>query len=185
MIKVKKIPNNCILACSGGVDSMSLFHYLINGRKQFSVYHFDHGTPFSFSAKTFLKEMCEKHNILLECFSFYGENANEYTWRTWRNEIMRAADKPVITAHHLEDSIESWLMRTRPMSYNIGNIYRPFIDASKKSILDYASRNGISFIEDPSNTDISFKRNKVRHVLLPLMREIGINPLNLMDKSHE
>lgn len=185
MIKVKKIPKNCILACSGGVDSMSLFHYLINGRKQFSVYHFDHGTPFASSAKALVKDTCENNKILFECFSFDEELATEHTWRNWRNRIMQQADRPVITAHHLEDSIESWLMRTRPMSYNIGNIYRPFIDASKKSIIDYALRNGINFMEDPSNSDTSFKRNKVRHELLPLMRQIGINPLNLMGKSHE
>lgn len=185
MIKVKKIPKDCILACSGGVDSMVLFHYLINGRKQFSVYHFDHGTPFATSAKNLVKEICEKHKVLFECFSFGGQVATEYTWRNWRNEIMQQAGKPVITAHHEEDSIESWLMRTTKMSYNIGNIYRPFIDASKKSITDYASRNGINFIEDPSNVDTSYKRNKVRHELLPLMRQIGINPLSLMGKSHE
>ena len=157
MIKVKKIPKDCILACSGGVDSMVLFHYLINGRKQFSVYHFDHGTPFATSAKNLVKEICEKHKVLFECFSFGGQVATEYTWRNWRNEIMQQA----------------------------GNIYRPFIDASKKSITDYASRNGINFIEDPSNVDTSYKRNKVRHELLPLMRQIGINPLSLMGKSHE
>ena len=46
-------------------------------------------------------------------------------------------------------------------------IIRPMLDIQKDEILYYAQDNKLLWIDDPSNKDINFRRNKMRHIILP------------------
>lgn len=181
MLKItKKIPLKFYLACSGGVDSMSLLNLFIKGRQDFEVIHFDHGTKYGQLARKLVEETCAENEISCMTYKYPQKEASELLWSQWRNEIMQGVYFPVITAHHLNDSVESFLMRGSPISYQKGNIIRPLIRCTKKQILQYACHNKLVWLDDPSNMNSSHRRNKIRNELIPLMRECGINPINLI-----
>ena len=175
-----KIPKKFYLALSGGVDSMVLYHFFLTGRKDFKVIHFDHNTKYGRSARNLVEQLCVRHAVPFTTYNYPQKIGSEVEWSKWRNEIMQSADLPVITAHHLNDSVESYLMRGTPITLVNGNIIRPLILCDKSSILHYANNHNLIWLDDPSNEDSSYRRNKIRNELIPLMRECGINPVNLL-----
>lgn len=54
-----------------------------------------------------------------------------------------------------------------------GNIFRPLLSQSKEDILKYVVEFDISFREDMTNMDTSFDRNKIRHQVIPILKEIN------------
>lgn len=58
------------------------------------------------------------------------------------------------------------------MSLVSGCIFRPLLSVKKSEILQYAEENTIVFREDSSNLDITFQRNRIRHTLVPILRDI-------------
>lgn len=58
------------------------------------------------------------------------------------------------------------------MSLLSGCIFRPLLDIRKSDILEYAKQHHILFRDDSSNLDTTFQRNKIRHTLVPVLRDI-------------
>lgn len=88
----------------------------------------------------------------------------------------------IVTAHHLEDRAETVLLRLlrgagpeglSVLPARLGNRLRPMIHASKTQIQGYITRHQVPFASDPSNTNNRFLRVRVRHELLPLLRELS------------
>lgn len=182
MLKVTNVPiGQFTIAVSGGIDSISLANYLFNGKRQFNVIHFNHNTQHSQHAEDFVYEWCKERNLSLS-IRYYVGHPSENAWARWRNEIMQSHENPVLTAHHMDDSVESYLMRGKPIAPRNRNIVRPFIFTTREDIVNYAINN-IEWVDDPSNMDTSYRRNKIRHELLPLMRKCGINPYNLIKEK--
>jgi tRNA(Ile)-lysidine synthase len=83
----------------------------------------------------------------------------------------------IATAHTADDQAETALLRAvrgaglAGIPSSNGLVVRPLLDRTRAQLRDVLSERGISWIEDPSNTDTRFERNWVRHVLLPLVRE--------------
>lgn len=183
-MKISKLPQSPFaLALSGGMDSAVLGTFLLNGshRFKFSVIHFNHGTDYGKVAEKFVTTWCSKYNINMDCYVYkHGENT-EVAWSLWRNSIMQKHPIPVLTAHHMDDSVESYLMGFRQINGSNGNIHRPLIKVSKQEIRDYASSHNVKYVDDPSNATSCCRRNKIRNELIPLMKECGINPHNLID----
>ncbi len=86
----------------------------------------------------------------------------------------------IITCHHLDDCVETWLMssihgKPKLIPYKRGsNIFRPFLMTNKKTIKEYALKKQVSWIEDPSNSQTNFMRNHTRLNLIP--QALVINP---------
>ena len=86
----------------------------------------------------------------------------------------------LITCHHLDDAVETWVMsamhgQCKLIPYQRGQkIFRPFLMTSKKSIKEYADRKGINWVEDPSNSRTEYIRNHIRHSLMPGI--LKVNP---------
>ncbi len=88
----------------------------------------------------------------------------------------------VAVAHNLNDNIETLLLNLirgtgiaglTGMKPSANHIIRPLLFATRKSIEEYRNENNISFREDKTNTDTKFIRNKIRHKVIPLLREIN------------
>ena len=105
-------------------------------------------------------------------------------------KIMRENNIPIlVTAHHSEDQIESILLHVlrgsgvsglcgiQPCrSFSQGAfIVRPILHAQKQDILSYCAENSIEFVTDSTNSDTSYKRNAIRHEILPKLRELQPN----------
>ncbi|MDR2339054.1 MAG: tRNA lysidine(34) synthetase TilS [Deltaproteobacteria bacterium] len=88
----------------------------------------------------------------------------------------------VVTAHHADDLTETILLKLvkgagpgglvgiPPKS---GRLLRPLLGFSKSELLELAKAPGLSWVEDPSNGDLSLPRNLLRHEVLPLLRKLN------------
>lgn len=184
MIKIQgKLPRKVYLACSGGVDSMAVLDFLRN-KHEVVVLHFDHSADNSRETAEFVHNYCEKNNILgyfekLRA-DFTPKNNKEDFWRKHRYSFLdRFTDAPVITCHHLDDCVETWVWSSlhgegKIVPYRRKNVIRPFRLNRKRDLALWAAVNNIPFVEDDSNNDLRYTRNYIRHEMMPNI--LRVNP---------
>ena len=184
MIKLQtKLPKDIYVACSGGVDSMAALDFL-RRKHNVIVLHYNHGTGHGNYAATWMYNYCRTNNIGF----ILGKNdvdkpkgmSQEEHWRNVRyNFLDNYNDKPVITAHHLDDCVETWLFSSMhgtgkwiPSKRN--NVLRPFRLTRKRDFELWVNLNNIPYISDDSNNDLCYNRNYIRHKMMPHV--LRINP---------
>lgn len=188
-----KIQSGSIVALSGGSDSMFVLHFLLSGRKSPKALYFNHGTVHGAEAQTFVENECKKLGVELIVKQLSalksGKQSPEEYWRDERYKAFSQFSEPVITGHHLNDAIEWWVMsslhgegRLIPVKNN--NVIRPFLMLDKKDIMSYIARKGIEYIDDPSNNDCKYRRNHVRHVLMPEVLKINPGIASVIRKKY-
>jgi tRNA(Ile)-lysidine synthase len=188
-----------LLAVSGGVDSMVLMDILYRcGRERgipIAVAHLNHGLR----GETALRDARFVHRMAsrLGIPFFYakadvkgyrnhsGLSIEEAGRRLRYRFLSRIAEHHhytrIATGHHLNDNAEVILMRLLrgsgrqglsgiPAIRN-GLIIRPLLDLSREEICTYELEAGFTHVEDETNSDESFLRNRIRHSLMPLLRE--------------
>ena len=185
-----------LLAVSGGVDSMVLFHLFKNAVSNFSVAHCNFllrgndsdddelfvqsickksGTEF-FSKKFETKKMASEHTISIQMAS----RKLRYDW------FHDLADENkfdyIVTAHHFNDSVETILFNIsrgtgisgiKGISKKENKLIRPLLNFTKNDILEFAKKNKIKFREDVSNNDEKYKRNKIRNSIIPYFQSLN------------
>lgn len=184
MIKIYgEIPHKIHLACSGGVDSMAVLDFLRRGKKEVIVCYFNHGTPHSKYVWDHLKDFCDKEGIKtlygeVKRDKLKGESLEEY-WRNIRYDFFNSIDGDIITCHHLDDVIETYLFSTihgksKLISYRNQNVIRPFLGTKKYDFVKWCQDKKVPFWDDKSNLDVDFARNRIRHNIIPEV--LKINP---------
>lgn len=171
-----KLPNKCGIACSGGVDSMAILDFLTKDKKR-EVYclYYNHGTKHSIETEKFVKDYCDKNEITFISDKYVGEQPTsnkEDFWRKLRYKFLKSFNFPVITCHHLNDQIETWLFTSikhegKLIPYKNDNIIRPFLITEKSELISWCERKSITFYDDPSNYSTEYMRNYIRHELIP------------------
>tara|TARA_R110002074_G_scaffold62629_2_gene150274 strand:- start:178 stop:795 length:618 start_codon:yes stop_codon:yes gene_type:complete len=182
---IGKIPQRVTVACSGGIDSMSIANFLLEGRRKVHLAYFNHDTPHSRDAEQFVKKYAAKNRLTLTVGRVRGTRGKLSLEEFWRNEryefLTSLGDNYVITCHHLDDVVETWLFKC--LHGNPGlipysrepNIFRPFLMTEKSAIVSYADRKGVDFIDDPSNRMTkNIMRNHIRHNVMPQV--LKVNP---------
>jgi len=183
MIKLQtKLPREVYVACSGGVDSMAVVDFLRNNHN-ITVVYFDHGTQHSTTAGVFIGNYCSKHNLPL----MYGritrdrerdESQEEY-WRNERYKFFSSINADIITCHHLDDCVETWVWSSmhgegKIIPYRNGNVIRPFRLTRKRDFQLWANLKNVPHVEDDSNADTCYTRNYIRHEMMPHV--LRVNP---------
>ena len=112
----------------------------------------------------------------------------EEWWREERIKAFHALKFPVITGHHLNDQVETWIWscihgQPKLIPYRNVNVIRPFLLTSKTEIVKWADKRNVKFIEDESNYDIRFQRNLIRHNLMPEILKINIGIEKVIKKK--
>jgi len=181
-----KIPKEeFIVACSGGKDSMVLVDFLLRyPQNKFSLAFFNHGTSDCIKAEVFLQQWSQERGLKLYKGKITRERSkSESIEEYWRNERYKFLDSfncTVLTAHHLDDVIETWVMSSIKggnsllIPYKRGNVIRPLLMVSKKEINEWCDKNVLKYVEDESNKNIVHLRNYVRHIVMPHV--LKINP---------
>ncbi|WP_177765412.1 tRNA lysidine(34) synthetase TilS [Flavobacterium sp. I3-2] len=183
-----------LLAISGGVDSMVLLDLFKKSPYQIAVAHcnFNLRSEASDLDEQLVKEYCNENNIHFFVNSFntvaYAElhkqsiqiAARELRYQ-WFDELLKNNNLDyLVTAHHLDDSVETFLINfTRGTGLDglLGipeineQIVRPLLIFSRNQILDYAIQNNIAWREDASNATTKYLRNKIRHDIIPILKE--------------
>lgn len=177
-----------VLAVSGGADSAVLLDCVVRlrtSRHNIVVASVDHGTgevateatavAVSAAARAGLPAISERLTL-----SQYDEaTLREGRWKFLRR-VAAAHDATVVTAHSLDDHIETVVMRVLRGSGARGlagllaesGIERPLLEHRRAAIRDYARIRGIEFVEDPSNASLVYLRNRIRLQLLPSLRAV-------------
>ncbi|MEN8138137.1 MAG: tRNA lysidine(34) synthetase TilS [Bacteroidota bacterium] len=111
----------------------------------------------------------------------------------WFKELSKQNNFDYIAvAHHLNDNIETILMNLSRgtgitgisgMKDISGNIIRPLLPFSRNEIEQYANENNLQWREDLSNLDTIYKRNKIRHELIPLFEELNPSFVDSFSKN--
>lgn len=172
---------DCVVAVSGGVDSMTLLHFLkdYNNVSAVHIHHNSHTDDDT--ALKLVEDYCSKYNIPLDVFKISEkiESNFECQARDFRRNIFKQYKKPVYLGHTLDDQVEEYLMsnikgRLRVINAVNGNIRRPFLFIKKSDLYEYARENDIPYIDESTNFDGSNQRSYCRNFIVP--HALLINP---------
>ncbi len=186
-----------LCAVSGGADSMCLLH-MLSQREDISLVaaHFNHQLRGEEADRdeAFVRDFCGEHGIPLtvgrgdvEAFARQEKLSIEEAGRTLRYTFLfRTAEEEncglIATAHNAEDNAETLLLHLlrgsglqglTGISPRLHQLVRPLLTTSRREIEAYLSEYGVPHMEDSTNSDDSYTRNRVRHQLIPLLEEMN------------
>ena len=212
-LKLKE--NKFLLAHSGGVDSSVLFDLFLKLDLQFGLVHCNFNLRGNESEDdyNFVKEVANSYKK-----TFFYKKFNTIKYSTlnkksiqlsarelrysWFLEILEKENyKYIVTAHHLNDQLETFLINSSRGSGLKGiigipsknnNLLRPLLIFSKDKILDYAKKNKIKWREDSSNKENKYLRNFIRNKIIkdwikydPELINKFSNTLKNLNSTHE
>lgn len=182
-----------IIAVSGGVDSMVLLDIMtkILPAKCIVVAHINHKMrPESDIEYKEIQNITHAYKCTFEGYTYHHNKGNfQASARKARYQFFQALAQKynanyLLTAHHLDDQIETIFMRiTRGSSFSGYSgmkrrvkrrnytIVRPFLHIPKEDLYTYAKTQGISYFEDASNEEDTYTRNRFRKYIIPLLKE--------------
>lgn len=189
------IPGDKVLiGVSGGADSVALVHLMVELRPvmdlQLAVAHLNHGLRSDASDReaAFVEELSHKLGLLFHCEKIelvphqgsLEERARRARYRFYRRLLHAYGYDKLALGHQADDNAESVLLHLLRGSGIRGlsgippkrgrAIVRPLIETSRSDIKIYLKSRGIAHVEDASNNDIRFQRNRIRHQLIPLLQ---------------
>lgn len=200
-----------LLAVSGGADSMvlaSLFRdfgqEIQDSKFRFQVAHINYklrGNDSDLDQKT-VQDFCEKNHIKFHLYEVSEKDQKpENSIQLWARELRYRFFKEIqerekleflVTAHHLNDQLETFIINLSKAAginglsgipSNDNNILRPLLNFSKKEIYQFAELNHIEFREDLSNKKNDYLRNKIRNQIVPMLIETNDHFLDNFRKS--
>lgn len=201
-LKDKKL----LIAISGGLDSVVLTHLCNQLKLSVSLAHCN------FKLRNEESDLDEKFVVKLSQISsnqifkiyFNTENyaqeqktsiqiaARELRYQWFQELATKQQFDYILTAHHADDNLETFLINlTRGSGLEgftgipekKGNIIRPLLPFSRVEILEYAKENQLEWREDASNASTKYIRNKIRHQIVPVLKEINPNLLDSFSKT--
>ncbi|MCQ2112879.1 MAG: tRNA lysidine(34) synthetase TilS [Bacteroidaceae bacterium] len=188
--------DHIVVALSGGADSVFLLHSLISIGYHCEAAHcnFHLRGEESNRDEEFVKSLCKRLNTKLHTISFDTETyakqkgisiemaARELRYK-WFEKIRKESNSQYIAvAHHRDDNIETVLLNMlrstglkgmRGIQPKNGHIVRPLLCISRKDILHHLKSMGETYVNDSTNFETIYKRNKIRLELMPLLRTIN------------
>jgi tRNA(Ile)-lysidine synthase len=190
-------PNDTLLVgVSSGIDSVVLVDLLYHAGLAFAVAHcnFNLRGEESDQDETFVRQLATKYDKPFYCQSFDTvgiasergisiEMAARDLRYEWFEEIRKSHHYDwIVVAHHRDDQIETFFLNLARgtgisgltgMKVINGKVIRPLLFATRKEIEKYAIEKFLDYRDDSSNSHTDFQRNKIRHLILPLMEELN------------
>jgi tRNA(Ile)-lysidine synthase len=183
-----------LIGVSGGADSVALVHLMVALRRvmdlQLAVAHLNHGLRSDASDREagFVEELSNKLGLLFHCKKIeldphrgsLEERARRARYRFYKHLMHEYGYNKLALGHQADDNAESVLLHLLRGSGIRGLsgippkrgrvIVRPLIETSRSDIEAYLKSCGIAHVEDASNNDMRFQRNRIRHQLIPLLQ---------------
>jgi len=185
-----------LLAVSGGVDSVALLHLFHKAGFEVGIAHCNFGLrdvesdederfvnelAKTYSCPIFIKRF--KTKTFAKAHSVSTQMAARDLRYQWFREL--AEDQKyewIATAHHANDSIETTILNltrgtglagVHGINSTAGKVIRPLLFASRREIEGYVKQNDLSWKEDRTNASTDYKRNLVRHKVIPLLEKMN------------
>lgn len=197
-----------LLAISGGLDSTVLAHLLHRSGIPFSMAHCNFGLRGEESDKDelFVKELAGRlgTRVFVKRFETkaYGAEkgistqmaARELRYEWFYKLLEEENLSGIIAAHHADDQLETVMLNLLRgtgiegiygMSESREKIIRPLLPFSRTAISEFAGAEGIDWREDSSNASIDYKRNFIRHQVMPRIAEFDPSALSLLQNSFD
>ena len=186
-----------VCAVSGGADSMCLLHYLSQrGDLTLHAAHFDHRLRGEESDRdaAFVRDWCERNHIPFHLGSGdvsaeakKRKKGVEETARALRYDFLSQLARElnahsVATAHNAGDNAETVLMHLlrgsglqglTGIAPRQGRYVRPLLTTPRSDIEVYLEKHHVGHVEDSTNADDAYTRNRVRHQLIPVLEELS------------
>lgn len=174
---------SCLVALSGGPDSAALA-FLANrfGRSTRAV-HVDHGQPASATLAAAAEKIAAEVGIPFTCVAVdvpqgasFEDHARQVRYEALHNACQ--AGEVILTGHSADDNAETFLLNLLrgtgltglggiPMER--GSVIRPLLEVPRAVIRALVESEGLSAVADPSNEDLAYARNRIRHEVLPML----------------
>jgi tRNA(Ile)-lysidine synthase len=200
------LQSKLLIAVSGGKDSMALADLIEKLGYNYAVAHcnFCLRDKESDRDENFVQDYfkIKQKNIYTKRFNTlnYSEEKNisiQMSARelryNWFQELLEANEFDyIITAHHLNDAIETFFINTlrgtglnglKGIPEKQGKIVRPLLAFNSEEIAKFITENNIPFVEDSSNREAYYLRNKLRHNVIPILKEINPQLENTFKKQ--
>ena len=186
-----------LAAVSGGADSVSLLRLLCILKDEYSLTlaaaHINHGIrgDEALRDENFVKELCMDYGVpLYICHANVpfeskktGESEEE-CGRRIRYEFLseKAQGGKIATAHTLNDSLETIVFNLSRGSGLKGlcgippirnNIIRPLSNCTREDVEEFCKNEGLSFMTDSTNIDDEYRRNFIRHNIIPRLNNLN------------
>ena len=188
--------DHCLLAVSGGVDSVVLVHLFSQSNIPFGIAHAHFGLRGNDSDAdaAFVRDLAQAYKVyfLLKNFATvaYAKKHKLSTQMAaralryeWFQDIAQAQGyTKIVTGHHHNDQLETFLYNftkgtgiagLRGIPVKQGSLIRPLLFATKQEIVGYAQKHGLAWRQDVSNSMYTYHRNRLRHQVIPSLERIN------------
>ena len=180
--------SSILVSFSGGMDSTVLLSLMVElkamHRFTLSTVHFNHQVhDKAIIMEKFCKLFANGHNLNHYSQNFIFDKLDNFEARARQKRYfalaMLANDKNchfIFTAHHMDDQLETLFMKKLDQSdwiskigirEKLGKVRRPLLDVDRDTIRKFAVKKSLNWIEDPTNQDITMRRNEIRNLTLP------------------
>ena len=178
-----------VCAVSGGADSMALLWALYLLKEEWDLNlcaaHFNHHLRGAESDRdeAFVRDFCAGYGIPLHVGSarvVAGEKGLEAAARDARYDFLRTLPGKIATAHTADDNAETLLLHLirgtglkglggiTPVR---GNLIRPMLHVTREDVEQFLAEYAVDHIHDSSNSTDAFLRNRLRHHVMPLLKQ--------------
>lgn len=205
---LEALPAGCGVLCavSGGRDSMVLLHLLLHNGFAVTAAHFHHGIRGAAADRdaAFVRQICGAWGVPLvmdrgdapalarrEGLSL-EEAARRLRYDFLEEALERTGCAFLVTGHHLADQAETILFNLargagmdglRGMPLRRGRLLRPLLRVPPEALDAYAAAHQIPFVEDETNQDLAFARNRIRRQVLPALEQIDPRALEAIART--
>ncbi len=202
----KSPPTQLAVAFSGGLDSTVLLHATIkaHGKKNVHAFHVHHGIQkeadqWQAHCKAVSKKFgChfDTRNVKLNKQSNIESQARNLRYEALTQMCEAHKIQDLLLAHHLDDQAETVLIQLmrgaglpglsampQVKSNELIHLWRPFLNMRRKDLEIYAKEHQLTWIEDPSNQDESYRRNAVRKSILPTLEKFQKGAIENLARS--
>lgn len=196
--------NLLILSVSGGVDSMSMLDFFTRQNYTIEVVHFNHQKrEQSAEEATLVSHYCQTYDIPYHYYTIDVDQGNFHHQahvlrQQYLHDVAKVAHASfILTAHHLDDLLESILIKLTRGSNLLGHAgmqpihkdkhityVKPLLYVSKADLVAYAKKNDVPFLEDESNQTDEYLRNRYRHAITPIMKQENTDLLMQVKQFH-
>jgi len=198
-----------LIALSGGADSVALLHVLKALGYEVYAAHINHMIRGEEALRDewFCVDLCRELGVRLMVYKkncpqyatmhklTMEEAARKLRYEALENALQTFDCHKIATAHTQNDNLETMLMRLirgtssyglRGIDMQRGYIIRPLLEVNRDEIESYVKKHALEYMEDSTNKDVSYLRNRVRHMLLPeLETSYNSNIRGLLSKLSE
>lgn len=195
-----------IIGISGGADSVALLDILYQkGYKCIAAHcNFHLRDEESNRDALFVEQLCKTYNVVLESINFDTTNyaadqsisiemaARELRYNWFEQLRQKHGAQAISVAHHQDDSVETVLLNLirgtgirglTGIAAKNEFIVRPLLCVTRNEIIEYLDKRQLSYVEDSTNNEDIYSRNKIRLNVIPLLETINPSAKNSINKT--